>query len=87
MYKTLCGSILSQNIENQQITSAKYTVLMLRVRQNERKRLAAVPRVIRAAKMCKVLLSIHYSFSCDAYLIILVDITTYMNDINSLNIR
>ena len=36
--KTLCGSLLSQNIENQQITSAKYTVLMLRVRQNERKK-------------------------------------------------
>ena len=31
------GSILSQNIENQQITSAKYTVLKVhvRVRQND----------------------------------------------------
>ena len=35
---TLFGSLSSQNIENQQITSAKYTVLMLRVRQNERKK-------------------------------------------------
>ena len=35
---TLFGSLLSQNIENQQITSAKYTVLMLCVRQNERKK-------------------------------------------------
>ena len=34
---TLLGSISSQIIEYQQITSAKYTVLMLRVRQNERK--------------------------------------------------
>ena len=36
--KALFGGILSQNIENQQIASAKYTVLMLRVRQNERKK-------------------------------------------------
>ena len=36
--KTLFGSILSHYIENQQITSAKYTVLMLRVRQIERKK-------------------------------------------------
>ena len=35
---TLFGSLSSQNIENQQITSVKYTVLMLRVRQNELKR-------------------------------------------------
>ena len=35
---TLFGSPWSQNIENQQITSAKYTVRMLRVRQNERKK-------------------------------------------------
>ena len=35
---TLLGSISSQNIEYQQITSAKYTALMLRVRQNERKK-------------------------------------------------
>ena len=41
---TLLGSLLSRNIENQQITSAKYTVLMLRVRQNE-------PRVILTAKI------------------------------------
>ena len=34
----LFGSLSSQNIENQQITSANYTVLMLRVRQNERKK-------------------------------------------------
>ena len=32
----LFGSLSSQNIESQQITSAKYTVLMLRVRVNER---------------------------------------------------
>ena len=31
----LSGSLSSQNIENQQITSAKYTTLMLGVRQNE----------------------------------------------------
>ena len=37
--KTLFGSLLSQYIENQQITSAKYTVLMLCVRQlNGRKK-------------------------------------------------
>ena len=30
--------LLSQNIENQRITTAKYTVLMLCVRQNERKK-------------------------------------------------
>ena len=35
---TLLGSLSSQNIENQQITSAKYTVLMLLVRLNERKK-------------------------------------------------
>ena len=34
----LFGRLSSQHIENQQITSAKYTVLMLRVRQNERKK-------------------------------------------------
>ena len=33
----LCESRSSQNIENQQITSAKYTVLRLCVRQNGRK--------------------------------------------------
>ena len=32
------GSNLSQNIENQQITSAKYTVLMVHVIQNDRKK-------------------------------------------------
>ena len=32
---TLFRSLSSQNIENQQITSVKYTVLMLRVRQNK----------------------------------------------------
>ena len=31
---TLFRSLSSQNIENQQLTPAKYTVLMLRVRQN-----------------------------------------------------
>ena len=31
-------SLSSQNIENQQITSAKYTVVMLCVRQNQRKK-------------------------------------------------
>ena len=36
--KTLLGSLSSQNIEYQQITSAKYAVLMLRVRQNEHKK-------------------------------------------------
>ena len=35
---TLFGSLSSQNIENQQITSAKYYVLMLGVRQNWRKK-------------------------------------------------
>ena len=35
---TLFGSLSSQNIKNQQITSAKYTVLMQRVRQNECKK-------------------------------------------------
>ena len=35
---TQLGSLISQDIETQQITSAKYTVLMLRVRQNERKK-------------------------------------------------
>ena len=35
---TLFGSLSSQNIENQQITSIKYTLLMLRVRQNEHKK-------------------------------------------------
>ena len=35
---TLFGSLSSQNIENQQIMSAKHTVLMLRVHQNERKK-------------------------------------------------
>ena len=33
---TLFRSLSSQSIENQQITSAKYTVLMIRVRQNWR---------------------------------------------------
>ena len=33
---TLLGSLSSQNIEYQQITPAKYTALMRRVRQNER---------------------------------------------------
>ena len=32
------GSLSSQSIENQQITFAKYTVLMLCVHQNERKK-------------------------------------------------
>ena len=36
--KTLFGSLLSQNIENQQMTPAKYTVLMLRVCQYGRKK-------------------------------------------------
>ena len=36
--KSLFGSLSSQNIENQQITSAKYTVLMLCLRQHERKK-------------------------------------------------
>ena len=31
---TLLGSLSSQNMENQQIMSGKYTVLILRVRQN-----------------------------------------------------
>ena len=31
-------SLLSQNIEKQQVISEKYTVLMLRVCQNERKK-------------------------------------------------
>ena len=35
---TLPGSLSSQNIENQQITSAKYTVQIIRVRQNGRKK-------------------------------------------------
>ena len=35
---TLFGSLSSQNIENQQITSEKYTVLMLCIRQNWRKK-------------------------------------------------
>ena len=35
---TLFRSILSQNMEYQQITSAKYAVIMLCVRQNERKK-------------------------------------------------
>ena len=35
---TLFRSLSSQNIENQQITSAKYTVLMLRVGQNWHKK-------------------------------------------------
>ena len=35
---TLFGSLSSQNIDNQQIRSAKYTVLMLRVCQNWRKK-------------------------------------------------
>ena len=35
---TMYGSLLSQNIGNQQITSATYTVLMLRFHQNERKK-------------------------------------------------
>ena len=35
---TLLGSLSSQNIEYQQITSAKYIALILRVRQNERKK-------------------------------------------------
>ena len=46
----LFGSLSSQNLENQKITSAKYTVLMIRVRQYERKK-AVVPRVIRAKKV------------------------------------
>ena len=32
--KTLFGSLSSQKMENQQIKSAKYTVLILHVRQN-----------------------------------------------------
>ena len=35
---TLFESLMIQTIENQQITSAKYTVLMLCVHQNERKK-------------------------------------------------
>ena len=35
---TLFRSLLSQDIENQQITSLKYTVIMPRLRQNERNR-------------------------------------------------
>ena len=35
---TLLGSLLSQNLENQQITSGEYTALMLHVRQNECKK-------------------------------------------------
>ena len=43
-------------MKNQQITSAKYTVLMIRVRQYKRKK-AVVPRVICAKKMfgCSVI--------------------------------
>ena len=49
---TLFGSLSSQNIENQQITSVKYTVLMLCVHQNGGFwQVASVPRVIRVAKM------------------------------------
>ena len=36
--KTLFGSLWSQNIESEQIKSVKYTVLMLRVRQNGHKK-------------------------------------------------
>ena len=36
--KTLLGSLSSQNIEIQQITSAKYTVLILHLSQNGRKK-------------------------------------------------
>ena len=35
---TLFGGLSSQNIENLQIKSVRYTVLMLRVRPNERKK-------------------------------------------------
>ena len=35
---TLFRSLLSQEIENQQITSLKYTVVLPRLRQNERNR-------------------------------------------------
>ena len=46
---------MSNDIENQQITSAKYTVLMLRLYQNERYRafgmVAARTSVIHAAKL------------------------------------
>ena len=38
MFNTLFGSLSNQNIEYQQITSAKYTVQMLRVHQNEGKK-------------------------------------------------
>ena len=37
----LFGSLSSHNFENQQITAAKYTVLMLRVHQNEHKKALA----------------------------------------------
>ena len=49
------GSLSSQNIENQQIMSAKYTVLMLHLRQNEHYRtfgmVAAGTSVIHIAKL------------------------------------
>ena len=51
---TQFGSLLSQIIENQQIMSAKYTVLMLRLHQNERYTafgmVASGTSVIRAVK-------------------------------------
>ena len=57
--------VFSQNIENQQITSTKYSVLMLHVHQNERKkdfgRFAMAPRVISAAIMFSCSCIIAYS--------------------------
>ena len=50
--KTLFRTLSSKNIENQQITSTKYTVLILRVRQKgHKKSFGLVPRIIQAAKM------------------------------------
>ena len=52
--KTLVESLSSLIIKNQQIAPAKYTVLMLRLCQNGRKKAfgrSAIPRVIPAAKM------------------------------------
>ena len=50
--KTLFRSLSSKNIENQQITSAKYTELILRVRQKgHKKSFGLVPRIIQAAKI------------------------------------
>ena len=51
---TLFGSLSSRNIENQLIVSAKYTVLLLRIRQFGVRsfwQVAAAPRVIHAANI------------------------------------